>query len=481
MAWPCIVLIDENQTRVLEFRAVFEFMEHRVETAVPMNLAECIERGGEDLIAVFVGDTIDKQATVIKSILEKTERTPVILLKNKDGVLQLSSAVEEMVFQQLEWPSTHLEVKKLLDRIIALIYEGKVPRHALDRRVYDRRLPSKQRLKGNSREIMNVCKLIDQVAGSDATVLVMGESGTGKEVVARSIHDWSQRSSKPFVPINCGAIPGELLESELFGHEKGAFTGALSTRQGRFELAEGGTLFLDEIGDMPMAMQVKLLRVLQERTFERVGSNKTIHCDVRIIAATHRDLDGEIKENRFREDLFYRLNVFPIEMPALRNRAEDIPLLVKDLIARMQTENRGFIQLTDAALGLLMQHQWPGNVRELANLIERLAIIKPNGLVDAQDLPEKFQNYVVPENIKIVTEDPFEQKTVQTDHSIRSSGVLQLPKQGIDLKEYLSDMESDLIRQALEECNGVVAHAAKRLKMQRTTLVEKLRKYDLQR
>lgn len=481
MVWPCIVLIDENQTRALEFKAVFEFMEHRVETVLPMTLAECIERGGEDLIAVFVGDTIDKQAAVIKSVLEKTERTPVILLKNKDAVLQLSSAVEEMLFQKLEWPSTHLEVKKLLDRIIASIYEGKVPRHALDRRVYDRRLPSKQRLKGNSREIMTVCKLIDQVAGSDATVLVMGESGTGKEVVARSIHDWSQRSSKPFVPINCGAIPGELLESELFGHEKGAFTGALSTRQGRFELAEGGTLFLDEIGDMPMAMQVKLLRVLQERTFERVGSNKTMHCDVRIIAATHRDLDGEIKENRFREDLFYRLNVFPIEMPALRNRAEDIPLLVKDLIARMQTENRGFIQLTDAALGLLMQHQWPGNVRELANLIERLAIIKPNGLVDAQDLPEKFQNYVVPENIKIVTEEQLEQKTDRMDHSVRSSGVLQLPKQGIDLKEYLSDMESDLIRQALEECNGVVAHAAKRLKMQRTTLVEKLRKYDLQR
>ncbi len=484
MAWPCIVLIDDNQTRTLQFKAVLEFMEHRVEMALPSAISECIERCGEDLIAVFIGDSIDKQASVIKSVLERTERAPVILLKNKDVVATLPTAVEEMLFQQLEWPTTHAALKKLLDEILASIYNGQIPRHALDRRVYERRLSSKQRLKGNSKAIVNVCKLIDQVAESDATVLILGESGTGKEVVARTVHDWSLRSNQPFVPINCGAIPGELLESELFGHEKGAFTGALSTRQGRFELAEGGTLFLDEIGDMPMAMQVKLLRVLQERTFERVGSNKTMHCNVRIIAATHRKLDDEIKENRFREDLFYRLNVFPIEMPALRDRAEDIPLLAKDLIERMASENRGSVRLTDTAIALLMQHQWPGNVRELANLIERLAIIKPNGLVDAEDLPEKFQHYVVPENIKIVTEESFEPESVRRSNDPgggSSSGVLQLPKQGIDLKEYLSDMESDLIRQALEECNGVVAHAAKRLKMQRTTLVEKLRKYDLQR
>jgi sigma-54 specific flagellar transcriptional regulator A len=350
--------------------------------------------------------------------------------------------------------------------------------------VFDRRLSSQQRLKGNSAAINRVCKLIHQVAEADATVLVLGESGTGKEVVARALHDWSLRRSKPFVPVNCGAIPGELLESELFGHEKGAFTGALNSRQGRFELAEGGTLFLDEIGDMPMAMQVKLLRVLQERTFERVGSNKTIHCDVRIIAATHRQLDGEIKENRFREDLFYRLNVFPIEVPALRERAEDIPLLVKDLIARMEAEKKGSVRLTDAALAVLMQHNWPGNVRELANLIERLAIINPNQCVDVKDLPEKFQHYVVPEGLKIISEEAAEPKQAANLSALPPEAALtplQLPEHGIDLKEYLNDMESDLIRQALQECNGVVAHAAKRLKMQRTTLVEKLRKYDLQR
>ena len=259
------------------------------------------------------------------------------------------------------------------------------------------------RLKGNSQAIVNIRKAIDQVAESDATVLILGESGTGKEIIARALHDSSLRRTKLFVPINCGAIPGELLESELFGHEKGAFTGALSARQGRFEMAEGGTLFLDEIGDMPMAMQVKLLRVLQERSFERVGSNKTIHCDVRVIAATHRRLADEIKENRFREDLFYRLNVFPIEVSPLRDRIEDIPLLVKDIIACMEVSNRGSVSFTNASLAVFMQYEWPGNIRELANLIERMAIIYPNKQVDVANLPEKFQHYKVPDESRADT------------------------------------------------------------------------------
>ncbi|MGR9114261.1 MAG: sigma-54 dependent transcriptional regulator [Gammaproteobacteria bacterium] len=487
MAWPRILLIDDNDTRTQQFKAVLEFMEYQVETAVSADYEGFLEQSLGYGLAVFVGDGIDKQALVIKTISEQAENIPVILLKEQGTAPQLSSALEKMLFRQIEWPSIYPEFKRLLDQLPSSQEQEIVQRHAIDRRVYGRRVSSKQRLKGNSPGIVNVCKLIDQVAESDATVLILGESGTGKEVVARSLHDGSSRRSKPFVPINCGAIPGELLESELFGHEKGAFTGALSSRQGRFELAEGGTLFLDEIGDMPMTMQVKLLRVLQERTFERVGSNKTIHCDVRIIAATHRKLEGEIKENRFREDLFYRLNVFPIEVPALRERPEDIPVLVKNLNARMEAENRGSVQLTDAALALLMQHHWPGNVRELANLIERLAIIKPNGLVDASDLPEKFQHYVVPEGLKIPSEEPEDRSEPKEEEKRPNSigDVAQvsplLPEQGIDLKEYLNDMESDLIRQALEECNGVVAHAAKRLKMRRTTLVEKLRKYDLQR
>lgn len=215
-------------------------------------------------------------------------------------------------------------------------------------------------LVGQSRGIQEVRHLIEQVAKTEANVLILGESGTGKEVVARNIHYHSTYSSGPFVPINCGAIPPELLESELFGHEKGAFTGALTSRKGRFELADGGTLFLDEIGDMPMPMQVKLLRVLQERCFERVGGNNTIKVNVRIVAATHRNLESMIEEDTFREDLFYRLNVFPIEMPALKERKRDIPLLLQELMARLEAEGGQPICFTSRAINSLMEHDWPG-------------------------------------------------------------------------------------------------------------------------
>jgi len=483
MALPRILLIDDNQIRVQQLETVFQFMEYKTETAGSADYASCFNET-DQLCGIFVGDGIDKQATVVSNIVERANKIPVILLINKGTALQVSTAITNSVFQVLEWPATHPVLKPILDK---LSVSGTQTTFTV-REASDRRSSSADRLKGKSQAIIGIRKLIDQVAESDATVLILGESGTGKEVVARALHDASFRKDKPFVPINCGAIPGELLESELFGHEKGAFTGALSARQGRFEMAEGGTLFLDEIGDMPLAMQVKLLRVLQERTFERVGSNKTIHCDVRVIAATHRYLENEIKENRFREDLFYRLNVFPIEIPALKDRAEDLPLLVNDLIARMEASNRGSVRLTNAALAVLMQHEWPGNVRELANLIERLAIINPKGLVDAADLPEKFQHYKVSEEIiddieavDIEDEEQAEQIEVIGAFEGTLSSLAQLPEQGIDLKEYLNVLEVDLIRQALNECSGVVAHAAKRLNMRRTTLVEKLRKYDLQR
>ncbi len=483
MALPRILLIDDNQIRVQQLETVFQFMEYKTETAGSADYASCFNET-DQLCGIFVGDGIDKQATVVSNIVERANKIPVILLINKGTALQVSTAITNSVFQVLEWPATHPVLKPVLDK---LFVSGPQTTFTV-REASDRRSSSADRLKGKSQAIVGIRKLIDQVAESDATVLILGESGTGKEVVARALHDASFRKDKPFVPINCGAIPGELLESELFGHEKGAFTGALSARQGRFEMAEGGTLFLDEIGDMPLAMQVKLLRVLQERTFERVGSNKTIHCDVRVIAATHRYLENEIKENRFREDLFYRLNVFPIEIPALKDRAEDLPLLVNDLIARMEASNRGSVRLTNAALAVLMQHEWPGNVRELANLIERLAIINPKGLVDAADLPEKFQHYKISEEIiddieavDIEDEEQSEQIEVIGAFEGTLSSLAQLPEQGIDLKEYLNVLEVDLIRQALNECSGVVAHAAKRLNMRRTTLVEKLRKYDLQR
>jgi len=486
MALPRVLLIDDNKTRSNQLEIILKFMEYQVETAVSSNL-DVVAGELDQFFSIFVGDGMDRQAVVIKDIVSRADKIPLVLVTDKGGAPLVSSVIRKMVFQVLEWPLTYTGLKLIIDKFPVDSEPQEVQRSVADRRVYDRRSPSIDRLKGHSPAIAKIRKQIAQVAESDATVLILGESGTGKEVVARALHEASLRVSKPFVPINCGAIPGELLESELFGHEKGAFTGALNARQGRFEMAEGGTLFLDEIGDMPMAMQVKLLRVLQERCFERVGSNKTIVCDVRVIAATHRSLEHEIKEQRFREDLFYRLNVFPIEMPALKDRPEDIPLLVKDIIARMEAANRGSVRLTDAVLGVLMQHNWPGNVRELANLIERLAIIYPRGLVDVSDLSEKFQGYEVPFGIKINTEEGGAEEPVQLkpmrhdDTASLIESLAHLPEQGIDLKEYLTVLEGDLIRQALNECNGVVAHAAKRLNMRRTTLVEKLRKYDLER
>ncbi|SJL82336.1 Nitrogen assimilation regulatory protein [Vibrio palustris] len=352
-------------------------------------------------------------------------------------------------------------------------------------------------LVGQSSSIQHVRHMIEQVAQTEANVLILGESGTGKEVVARNIHYHSARKTGPFVPINCGAIPGDLLESELFGHEKGAFTGAITSRKGRFELAEGGTLFLDEIGDMPMSMQVKLLRVLQERCFERVGGNATIKANVRIIAATHRDLDKMIFEESFREDLFYRINVFPIEMPALRERKEDISLLLHELLSRLEAEGSQPICFTPRAINSLVDHDWPGNVRELANLVERMVILYPNSLVDVNHLPTKYRYSDIPEfqpeldQSTAVEEDERDvlANIFSEDFSFEESQALiaetesdpGLPPEGVNLKQMITDFEMNMINQALEAQDGVVARAADMLGMRRTTLVEKMRKYNMQR
>ncbi|GAP65256.1 transcriptional regulator FleQ [Mizugakiibacter sediminis] len=330
------------------------------------------------------------------------------------------------------------------------------------------------RFVGSSAPMRRVNALIRQVAPFDSSVLILGESGTGKELVARTIHESSPRRDKPFVPINCGAIPAELLESELFGHEKGAFTGAINTRKGRFEIAEGGTLFLDEIGDMSLPMQVKLLRVLQERVYERVGSNRSQRCDVRIIAATHRNLEEAIARGQFREDLYYRLSVFPIEMPPLRERLGDLPELIAEFGARMARRGLESVMLQESALRALARYAWPGNVRELANLIERLAILYPRGSVAAADLPAKYRSGVEVEH------DIDALAAGQTGGVSALESCMLLPRSGIDLKDHLAGIEMALIRQALQASDGIVAQAAKLLHLQRTTLVEKLRKYGMQ-
>jgi sigma-54 dependent transcriptional regulator, flagellar regulatory protein len=370
---------------------------------------------------------------------------------------------------------------------------------------------------GGSIPIRDAIALIRQVAAHDSTVLVLGESGTGKEVAARAIHDLSPRRNRPFVAVNCGAIPADLLESELFGHEKGAFTGAVCARKGRFEIAEGGTLFLDEIGDMSPTMQVKLLRVLQERVFERVGNHVPTRCNVRIIAATHRNLEDAIARATFREDLFHRLNVFPIEMPALRSRVEDLPLLVRDLIAANAAEGRGQLQLSQRALAALALCPWTGNVRELANLIERLSIVCAGRIVEVADLPPKYrppvdwtlevkaldsslcvaalddpsQSIAVEaqaagldeqEVLNVLESAPLDPNTSEPTSSIASLGadsLAILPDEGLDLREHLLAIERRLVEQALERSKGTVAHAARLLNLRRTTLVEKLRKLGI--
>ncbi len=320
-----------------------------------------------------------------------------------------------------------------------------------------------EQLIGISPAMMAVKNLIAQVAETDATVLILGESGTGKEVVAQCIHLCSLRNPYAFVPLNCGAIPAELLESELFGHEKGAFTGAITARKGRFELAESGTLFLDEIGDMPLPMQVKLLRVLQERVYERVGGSKSLSADVRIVAATHRDLPIRIDEGSFREDLFYRLNIFPIELPPLRARVEDIPLLLEAQLSRFSDQGRALPQLSAETLEALMRYDWLGNVRELGNLAERLSILFPGKLVTPEMLPQQYQP-IAP----------------MTSTMTMGDAVLMPGFDGsLDLKQYLLDMEKNIIQRALEHSDGVVSQAARLLRLNRTTLIEKMRKLHI--
>ena len=329
------------------------------------------------------------------------------------------------------------------------------------------------RLIGVSDDIQAVRRLAEQVAPSMATVLIQGESGTGKEVVARMIHEKSGRTG-PFVAMNCGAIPEHLLESELFGHERGAFTGAVSARNGRFEQASGGTFFLDEIGDMPLVMQVKLLRVLEERVIERVGGDKCISVDVRVIAATHRDLQRRIEAGKFREDLYYRLGVFPIEIAPLRDRPEDIAPLVDEFVHRVRDNQSMSLYFSDAAMHVLENYSWPGNARELANLIERLIVIRPNGTIDVCELPWPL----------VEAQDDDRDLLQILDADLRSASDEpgpRLPPSGLDLKEYLASVEREIIEGALDEANGVVKGAAELLGIGRTTLVEKMKRYGLKR
>jgi transcriptional regulator with GAF, ATPase, and Fis domain len=306
---------------------------------------------------------------------------------------------------------------------------------------------------GKSLALQRVLDLVEKVADSDVTVLITGESGTGKGLIARAIHDSSRRAGQNLVPVNCGAIPEELLESEFFGHVRGAFTNAVNNREGRFSLADSGTIFLDEIGDMPLSLQIKLLRVLQERAFEPVGSSKTVNVNVRVIAATNQDLEQAIKDKRFREDLYYRLHVIPIEMPPLRERREDIPVLLQHFVERSRSQVKG---ISSDAMDVLCDYGWPGNVRELENLVERLVVVCDGAVIQVEDLPT-----------------PFSRKT-------RLAAVAPVvPSTGISLSNEVNRFETDLILQALEQTRWNKQQAAGLLRMNRTTLIEKIKRKGL--
>lgn len=475
-----VLLMDEDESRRHDMDVILNFLGESVVASGFGNwqshIGEYIENTSE-ISCVLLGssipdstNSIEQVELMLDQIAEWDSTIPVILLGNTPKDL-LSEEYQNNVIANIATPPSYNKLQDSLHR--AQVYRE---HYDLSRgREQGRTNKIFRSLVGTSRKITRVREMMGQVADKDVTVLITGASGTGKEVVARNLHYNSPRKDEPFVPVNCGAIPAELLESELFGHEKGSFTGAISTRQGRFELAQGGTLFLDEIGDMPLHMQVKILRVLQERSFERVGSNTSIKTNVRIIAATHKNLEEMIAQGTFREDLYYRLNVFPIEIPCLKDRVEDIPLLLNDLITRMETEKRGSIRFNSAAIMSICRHEWSGNVRELANLVERMTILHPYGVIGVQDLPEKFRHVDAgdEDEIKQIMEDTSGPKIVDM------SDTALLPVNGLNLKEYLTKLEKDLIQQALDDSNSVVARAADKLHIRRTTLVEKMRKYNL--
>jgi sigma-54 specific flagellar transcriptional regulator A len=467
-----LFIIDDDPQRTQSIQSIVSFLGHSLSIITRADLSKL--SGAVESCTTFILGSCGSEshrAELISQILRKDEDAIIFALdldeENRNTNLREVSSSDRVL--SVRYPLRHQDFVKALKQAQS--------RRGIRQRTQDTEsTPLFRSLVGLSPVMDQVRHLILQVAPTDASVLIHGETGTGKEIVARNIHYHSKRRDQPFVAVNCGAIPADLLESELFGHEKGAFTGAITARQGRFELANGGTLFLDEIGDMPLPMQVKLLRVLQEQRFERVGGTKSIGVGVRVISATHRDLETQISKERFREDLYYRLNVFPIETPPLRMRIDDLPLLITELIARLTASGKSSVHLTAEAMEALTLYSWPGNVRELANLVERLTIMYPHSLVDVADLPAKFRPDGLSQRVETTRASNELPKTAPflTPQPV-------LPPEGVDLRDHLSKLEISLINQALDETDGVVAQAAGRLGTRRTTLVEKMRKYGIQR
>jgi DNA-binding NtrC family response regulator len=396
---------------------------------------------------------------LVRQIRDLDAELPCIVITGYGGPESSVKALDAGAFWYLEKPFEQGNLDVVRRLVEQAVEHGRLKS---ENRMLQSQLRSRYRFEnivGNGPAIRRVLELVEKVADTDSTVLVTGESGTGKERIARALHFSSRRADRMFVTVNCGAIPEELLESELFGHVRGAFTNAVNHREGRFAVADSGTIFLDEIGDMSPSLQVKLLRVLQDRTFEPVGSSKTVKVNVRVIAATHQNLEQAIRDNRFREDLFYRLNVIPIGVPPLRERREDIPLLVHHFLDSLtQEKERRIDGISDEAMACLCGYDWPGNVRELENLIERIVVLRGQGEIGVEDLPD----------------------SLRTSESAVSSVAPRVPPSGLSFNEVVAELEADLILQALEHTHGNKNQAARLLRLNRTTLIEKIKKKGLE-
>lgn len=453
-----LVVDDESSLRTALFR-VLDRKGYQVITANCIEEAKMLSQSDYNLDLALIdlrlpdGNGLD----LLRFIKKQNPDCQVIMLTGFGTVDDAVTATKEGAFHFLTKPFNIEELMSLADK--ALTQKTLQSENVALKTVLHRKYKF-ENIIGQSEQIRRVLDFIERVADSDSTILVSGESGTGKELIAKALHYNSPRANKPFIPINCGAIPGELLESELFGHVKGAFTGAMTSRVGRFELANNGTIFLDEIGDMPANLQVKLLRVLQERRFEPVGGTKTFECNVRVIAATNVNLEKAVAEGRFREDLYYRLNVIPITIPSLRERPSDIPLLLQHFIDTFNRDkNRKIEGISPEAMDLLYHYAWPGNIRELENLVERIAILKGSGTVEISDLPERYR---------------------KRDGIASTSKQVEIPETGMDFNSAVDAYENALILNALEKTGWNRNQAAILLKLNRTTLVEKIKKKGLQ-
>lgn len=453
-----VLIVDDESTlrtalfRVLERKGLNVVTANRVEEAKLL--------GGSDVpldLALVDLNLPDGDGIELMGWIKQTHPAcQVIILTGHATIESAVRATQKGAFHFITKPFSMDELVSLTEKALThqkLQQENQQLRTELNKRYHF------DQIVGQSDGIKSVLSLVERVADSDSTVLITGESGTGKELIARAVHYNSPRFENPFIAINCGAIPSELLESELFGHVKGAFTGAIANRIGRFEMADGGTIFLDEIGDLEPALQVKLLRALQERSFEPVGSTKSVSVNVRVIAATNKNLEDSVAQGRFREDLFYRLNVIPIVIPPLRERRADVPLLFAHFMDHFnRSKTRKLTGITAEAMECLAHYPWPGNIRELENLVERLAILKGSGQIELNDLPSRY-------------------RTLPT--LARESVSFEIPEAGMDFNSAVDHFENQLILRALEKTGWNRNQAALLLRLNRTTLVEKIKKKGL--